>query len=132
MTHTTAPTRPLDLLRLALRLDAAVTGVNGLAYLAAAPLLTGPLGVPAGALRGIGAFLVVFAAAVAVVAARRPVSAVATEAVVVANLLWTAASVAAVLTGRFDLTAVGTAWALLQAAVVAGFAALQLTALRTR
>jgi len=131
MTHTTALTRTLDL-RLALRLDAAVTGANGLAYLVAAPLLTGLLGVPASALRGIGAFLVVFAAAVAVVAARRPVSAVATEAVVVANLLWTAAGVAAVLAGRFDLTAVGTAWVLLQAAVVAGFAALQLTALRTR
>ena len=132
MTQTTAPTRTLDLLPLALRLDAAVTGVNGLAHLAAAPLLTGLLGVPAGALRGTGAFLVAFAAAVAVVAARARIPSGVVQVVVAANLLWTAASVATVLAGRFDLTAVGTAWVLLQAAVVAGFAALQLTALRTR
>ncbi|MGY1605927.1 MULTISPECIES: hypothetical protein [unclassified Geodermatophilus] len=133
MTTTATPTRrPLDLLRVALRLDAVVTGVNGAAYLVAAPLLTGLLGIPSGALRGLGAFLLAFAAGVALVAARRPVPAGAVEAVVGANLLWAAGSVAAVVTGRFDLTAAGTGWVLLQAAVVAGFAALQLTALRTR
>jgi hypothetical protein len=65
------------------------------------------------------------------VAARPRVSGVATEVVVGANLLWAAASVAAVVTDRFPLTGAGTAWVLLQAAVVAGFAAAQLTALRT-
>ncbi|SFP70337.1 hypothetical protein SAMN05660464_3992 [Geodermatophilus dictyosporus] len=132
MTNTTAPARTLDLLPLALRLDAAVTGANGLAYLAAAPLLTGLLGVPPGALYGVGAFLVAFAAAVAVVAARRPVPAVASEAVVGANLLWAAGSVAVVATDRFDLTAAGTVWVLVQAAVVAGFAVLQVAGLRRR
>ncbi|MGY1672066.1 hypothetical protein [Geodermatophilus sp. SYSU D00710] len=133
MTTTATPTRrPLDLLRVALRLDAVVTGVNGAAYLVAAPLLTGLLGIPSGALRGLGAFLLAFAAGVALVAARRPVPAGAVEAVVGANLLWAAGSVAAAVTGRFDLTAAGTGWVLLQAAVVAGFAALQLTALRRR
>ncbi|MGY1686212.1 hypothetical protein ACI8AK_11540 [Geodermatophilus sp. SYSU D00867] len=130
---TTVPTRrPLDLLRVALRLDAVVTGANGLAYLAAAPLLSDLLGVPAGALRGLGAFLAVFAAGVALVAARPRVPRGATEVVVGANALWAAGSVVAVVAGRFDLTAAGTVWVLLQAAVVAGFAALQLTALRTR
>ncbi|MGY1785304.1 hypothetical protein [Geodermatophilus sp. SYSU D00698] len=130
---TTVPTRrPLDLLRVALRLDAVVTGANGLAYLAAAPLLSDLLGVPAGALRGLGAFLAVFAAGVALVAARPRVPRGATEVVVGANALWAAGSVATVVAGRFDLTAAGTVWVLLQAAVVAGFAALQLTALRTR
>ncbi|MGY1781651.1 hypothetical protein [Geodermatophilus sp. SYSU D01036] len=134
MTNTaTAPPRPsLDLLRVALRLDAVVTGANGLAYLAAAPLLSDLLGVPAGALRGLGTFLAVFAAGVALVAARPRVPRGATEVVVGANALWAAGSVAAVAAGRFDLTAAGTVWVLLQAAVVAGFAALQLTALRTR
>ncbi|GAB3195951.1 hypothetical protein GCM10027261_17500 [Geodermatophilus arenarius] len=130
---TTVPTRrPLDLLRVALRLDAVVTGANGLAYLAAAPLLSDLLGVPAGALRGLGAFLAVFAAGVALVAARPRVPRGAAEVVVGANALWAAGSVVAVVAGRFDLTAAGTVWVLLQAAVVAGFAALQLTALRTR
>jgi hypothetical protein len=132
MTTTVGTRRPLDLLRLALRLDAVVTGANGLAYLAAAPLLAGLLGVPAGTLRGLGAFLVVFAAGVALVAARPRVPAGAVEVVVGANLLWAAGSVAAVATDRFDLTAVGTAWVLLQAAVVAGFAVLQAAGLRRR
>jgi hypothetical protein len=132
MTTTAPRPRTLDLLRMALRLDAVVTGANGAAYLAAAPPLTDLLGVPSGVLRGLGAFLLAYAAGVALVAARPVISAGATEAVIGANLLWAAAGVAAVVTGRFDLTAVGSTWVLLQAAVVAGFAALQLTALRTR
>ncbi|MGY1697096.1 hypothetical protein ACI780_19520 [Geodermatophilus sp. SYSU D00814] len=133
MTTTATPTRrPLDLLRTALRLDAVVTGANGAAYLVAAPLLTDLLGVPPGVLRGLGAFLLAFAAGVALVGARRRVPTGAVEVVVGANALWVAGSVAAVVTDRFDLTAAGTTWVLLQAAVVAGFAALQLTALRTR
>jgi hypothetical protein len=132
MTTTATRPRTLDLLRLTLRLDAVVTGANGAAYLAAAPWLTDLLGVPAGSLRGLGAFLLAYAAGVWLVAARPRVSGVATEVVVGANLLWAAASVAAVVTDRFPLTGVGTAWVLLQAAVVAGFAAAQLAALRSR
>ena len=52
------------LLRLVLKLDAAVTGANGLAYLAAAGPLEDLLGVEAAALRGIGTVLILFAAAV--------------------------------------------------------------------
>ena len=130
---TTVPRPPtLVPLRPALRLDAVVTGTNGAAYLAAAPWLADLLGVPSGTLRGLGAFLLAFAAGVWLVGARPRVSGVATEVVVGANLLWAAASVAAVVTDRFPLTGTGTAWVLLQAAVVAGFAAAQLTALRTR
>jgi hypothetical protein len=137
MTATAPRPRTLDLLRsdplrTTLRLDAVVTGANGAAYLTAAPLLTGLLGVPSGTLRGLGAFLLAYAAGVALVAARPAISAGATEVVVGVNVLWAAGSVAAVATDRFDLTAVGTAWVLLQAAVVAGFAALQLIALRNR
>ena len=137
MTTTAPPRRRLGLLRsdplrTVLRLDAVVTGVNGAAYLAAAPLLTDLLGVPSGVLRGMGAFLLAYTAGVALVAARPVISAGATEAVVGANLLWAAASVASVVTDRFDLTTAGAVWVLLQAAVVAGFAGLQLTALRNR
>jgi hypothetical protein len=128
MTTTVPRPRTLVPLRPALRLDA---GVNGAAYLAAAPWLTDLLGVPSGALRGLGAVLLAYAAGVWLVGARPRVSGVATEVVVGANLLWAAASVAAVVTDRFPLTGAGTAWVLLQAAVVAGFAAAQLTALRT-
>ncbi|RBY92566.1 hypothetical protein [Blastococcus sp. TF02A-30] len=132
---TTAPaptTRRPDLLRTALRLDAAVTGANGAAYLLAAPWLSDVLGVPSGALLGLGGFLLAYAVAVAAVAARRPAPVPAVEAVVAANALWAAASVAAVVAGAFDLTALGTAWVLLQAAVVAAFALVQIAGLRRR
>jgi len=125
-------TRPGGLLRLALRLDAVVTGVNGAAYLLGASLLDGLLGLPTGLLRGVGAFLLVFAAAVWLVAARRQPNGAAVEAVIGANVLWAVGSVVAVVTGFGSPTTLGAGWLLLQAAVVAGFAALQVTGLRRR
>ena len=133
MTTTTASPRPLrsgGLLRPALLLDAAVTGVNGAAYLLAAPLLDDILGLSSGLLRGVGAFLVAFAAAVWLTARARPVNVPAVEAVIAANVLWTIGSVVAVVTG--SPTTVGAVWLVLQAVVVAGFAALQLAGLRRR
>ena len=127
MTTTTAPPRT-PLLRLALRLDAVVTGVNGAAYLLATPLLADLLGLPVGWLRGAGAFLLLFGVAVWAVAVRptRP----AVEAVVAANALWAVGSVAVVLAGLGSPTTVGAVWLVLQAVVVAAFAVLQATGLR--
>ena len=123
-------TRAGGLLRLALGLDAVVTGANGAAYLLGASLLDGPLGLSPGLLRGVGAFLLVYAAAVWLVASRRPIPGPAVEAVIGANLLWAAGSVAAAVVGIGSLTGLGAAWLVLQAAVVAGFAAAQLVGLR--
>lgn len=117
-------------LRLALGLDAAVTGANGLAYLALAGPLDDLLGLPTGPGRAIGAFLLLYAAAVALIARRARPHRHAVTAVVEANLLWTVLSIAAVAAGWFSLTTVGTVWAVLQALVVAGFAAVQYTAQR--
>lgn len=136
MTTTTAPTTaPLAaghdrLLRGALKLDAVVTGANGVAYLAAAGALDGLLGVPAGFLRAIGAFLVVFAAAVWLTGARRSISRTAATAVVAANALWVADSVLFAALGWHSPDTAGTVWTLMQAATVAGFAALQYAGLR--
>ncbi len=127
MTTTTSPA-PVPLLRLALRLDAVVTGANGAAYLLAAPLLADLLGLPAGWLRGIGAFLLLFGVAVGVVATRPARAAV--ETVVAANALWAAGSVAVVLAGLGSPTSVGAVWLVLQAVVVAAFAVLQAAGLR--
>ena len=126
------PPRPDRLLRLALRLDAVVTGANGAAYLAAAPLLDDLLGLSPGLLRGVGAFLLVYAAAVWFVATRVRPSTPAVEAVVVLNALWAVGSVVVVLTDRFTPTTAGAVWLVLQALVVAAFAALQLAGLRRR
>ncbi|SOC53266.1 hypothetical protein SAMN05660748_4367 [Blastococcus aggregatus] len=125
-------TRAGGLLRPALRLDAVVTGANGAGYLLAAPLLDGPLGLSPGLLRSVGAFLLAYAAAVWLVAARRRISGAAVEAVIGANALWAAGSVVAAVVGIGSLTGLGAGWLVLQAAVVAGFAAVQLVGLRRR
>jgi hypothetical protein len=133
MTDTANAARPVILrlpLRAALLLDAAVTGVNGAAYLAGAGLLTGLLGHHPATLRAVGAFLLVFAAGVALVGTRRPVPPGAAWGVVVLNLAWVVASLAAAGTGWDTPTTTGTLWTVLQAGVVAGFAALQAAALR--
>ncbi len=119
-------------LRAALGLDAVVTGVNGVAYLVAAEPLSDLLGLAPGLLRGAGAFLVAFAAVVAVLARRRAPARAAVLAVVAVNALWAVDSVAAAAAGWGSPTAVGTAWIVLQAATVGAFAALQLVALRGR
>ncbi len=127
MTTTTAPVSR-SLLRPVLRVDAVVSGVNGVAYLIAAGPLAELLGLPAEWLLGVGAFLAVFAGAVWTVGSRPPGAAV--RAVVTANVLWVIGSVAVVLAGLGSPTTVGSVWLLLQAAVVAAFAAAQGAGLR--
>ena len=113
-------------LRLALKLDAVVTGANGAAYLAAAGPLEDLLGVDAAVLRPIGAFLVLFAAAVWFTSTRVEVSRAAVWAIALANIAWAVGSIGFAAVGISSPTTVGTVWIVLQALVVAGFAALQL------
>ncbi|MGY1639338.1 hypothetical protein ACI78V_22055 [Geodermatophilus sp. SYSU D00742] len=127
MTTTTRPA-PASLLRLALRLDAVVTGLNGAAYVLAASPLADLLGLPPGWLRGTGVLLLAYAVAVWLVGTRPVPSAV--RAVVTANALWAAGSVAVVLAGVGTPTPTGVVWLVLQAAVVAAFAVLQAAGLR--
>ena len=121
---------PNLLVRLALRLDAVVTGANGVAYLAAASLLDGPLGVEASTLRPIGAFLVVYAIAVALVSRPERPSPTAVRMVIGANAIWAAGSLVVLAAGWLDPSTAGAVWIALQALVVADFAGLQAAALR--
>ena len=123
---------PDRLLRPALQLDAVVTGINGLGYLSAAAVLDDVLGVPAGTLRALGAFLIVFAGAVALLGSRRPIRSGPVAGVLAANLLWVLASLAAAVSSWHEPTTIGTAWIVLQAVVVATFAVLQWQGLRSR
>lgn len=116
--------------RFVLRLDAVVTGANGAAYLAGAGLLDSVLGLPAGMLRAVGAFLLVFAAAVWTASSSTPVRPAAVLAVAGANLAWVVESLALVAFGWFSPATAGSVWVVLQALVVGGFAALQLASLR--
>lgn len=129
-TTITTSSRTAVPLPLALQLDAVVSGANGLAYLAGASVLDGLLGLPAAPMRAVGAFLLVYAAAVGFVGTRRPVPAAGAWAVVAANELWVLASVVAVLAGLGSPTTTGSVWMVLQAVAVGGFAAVQWNALR--
>ena len=118
------------LLRLVLKADAAVTGANGVAYVAAAPLLDGWLGVPAGFLVAVGAFLVVYSGLVLRLATRPAVPRAGVVAVIAANALWAVVSLAFLGLDAFSPTTAGQVVVAVQAVGVAGFAALQYVALR--
>lgn len=122
--------RDRSLLRVALQLDAAVTGANGAAYLVLAGPVGDLLGLSPSLLRGVGAFLLVFAAAVAATASRTVIPRAAVKAIVVANLGWAAGSAIAAVAGWGDPSTAGTVWIALQALVVAGFAELQVAGLK--
>jgi hypothetical protein len=133
MSTLTMPARlaavPRDvLLRLALKVDAAVTGANGVAYLAAADPLEDLLGLPPDLLRPLGAFLVLFAAAVWVAATRQAIARAAVVAIASANVGWAVGSIAFLALGLSSPSVAGGVWIALQALVVGAFAAVQLAA----
>ncbi|WP_086770125.1 hypothetical protein [Streptomyces bobili] len=122
---------PHSALRRFLALDAVVTGANGVAYLAASGPLGRLLGVGSTLLLELGLVLTVYAAAVGLLASRARPAVLPVKAVVEINLAWSALSVLA-LALWLSPTATGAVWTVLQAATVAGFAALQHLALRAR
>ncbi|GAA1390428.1 hypothetical protein GCM10009613_30980 [Pseudonocardia kongjuensis] len=124
MNPTTHPTtRPAIAIRPALRVDALASGALGAATAAGAVPLAPLLGLPVALLVGAGAFLVLFAGGLLLLAARRPVPPGGVWAVVAVNVAWVVASVALVQVAA--PTALGTAFLLAQAVVVAVFAGWQ-------
>ena len=116
--------RGRELLKAVMGVDAVVTGVNGVAYLALAGPLEDLLGLSSPLLRSAGAFLVVFAVFVALAGRRVPLL------VIGANIAWAAGSIVAALAGWGSPDTVGTVWIVLQAVTVGVFAELGLLALR--
>ena len=134
-TSTAAPARPVprprrDLLRAALLLDAAVTGLNGLGYLVGGAALAPILGLPLGWLHPAGTFLVAYAVAVLALGTRTRIPRAGAWLVVAVNAVWAVDSLALVAFGWGTPTAVGSVWIVAQALVVGGFAMLQSVALR--
>lgn len=111
--------------------DAAITGANALAYLAAAGPLSDLLGGDVATYRGIGLFLVAYAVAVGLYA-RSSMPTRLGWAIVAGNLVWVVASLEVALTGAFGLETAGRIWVVAQAVVVADLALLQARALRRR
>ena len=128
--HRSAARPRRDLLRSALLLDAAVTGLNGLGYLAGAGVLAPLLGLPTGWLYPAGAFLLAYAVAVAALGTRARIPRVGAWLVVAVNAVWALDSLALVTLGWGTPTVVGAVWVVAQALVVGGFAVLQTVALR--
>jgi len=114
-----------QLLRLALKLDAVVTAANGVAYLTAAEPIGDLLGLAPSLLRPVGAFLLLFAAAVWLVATRPAIAQGAVTTVIAANVLWAGGSVVFAILGASSPTTAGTVWIVLQGLVVGLLAALQ-------
>jgi hypothetical protein len=120
----------LPSLRAALLVDAAVTAVNGAAYLLAAGPLGDLLGLSPALLRGTGAFLLAFAALVGAAARGRRPARGAAVAIVTVNAVWALDSLVAVVAGWGSPSTVGTAWIAAQAIAVGGVGAVQALALR--
>jgi len=118
------------LLRFALTLDGVVTGAMGVAFVAGAALLDGWLGLPAGLIVGVGAFLTVYAGLVLRLATREAMPRVAVVAVIEANALWTAGSLLALALDWHEPSVAGQVIIAVQAVGTAAFAALQYLALR--
>lgn len=117
-----------SLLRAGLLGDAAASAAMGL-LLVTAPL-AGLLALPEPLLRGAGWVLLPYAALVAWMGVQPRLPRWAVRGVVGVNLLWAADSV--VLLGFVSPNGLGTSFVLGQAAVVAGFAALQWAGMRQR
>lgn len=117
-------TRHPNFLRTVLWADAIASGATGLAMVAGAGPLENVLGLPDGLTREAGLILVPYAALVAVVAARAQISRAAVWAFIVANAAWTIGSIG-LLVGGLAPTALGYAFVIAQALVVAVLAELQ-------
>src|SRR5262245_30611718 len=117
-------------LRRALVLDAAASGATGLLMVVGAGLLEGLLGLPAALLRWAGIVLVPYVAFVALTATRESISRPAVWAIIAANAVWAIASGLLLVSGLVAPTALGYAFVIFQAVVVALLGELQYMALR--
>ncbi|MEV6277185.1 hypothetical protein [Nocardia sp. NPDC051832] len=118
------------LLRLSLRLDAVITGVNGLAYLALSGPLESLLGLDRGIGIPIGIFLTLYGLTVAVIGNPANPNIPAARGVAALNAAWVALSLIALVAGALDLNLVGSIWTVMQAGTVGAFAALQYLGIR--
>lgn len=119
-----------NFLRRALILDALASGATGLLMIAGAGLVEGLLGLPAALLRGAGLVLVPYVAFVVYTGTRETISRSAVWMIIVANVAWAAASALLLASGWVSPTALGYAFVIAQAVVVALLGELQYMGLR--
>ncbi len=122
--------QPALSLRNVLVLDAAASGATGLLAIVASGLLAWLLELPAGLLLGAGLVLVPYVLFVVYTATRPAIPRAAVWTIIVANALWAIASVLLLLSGWVAPNALGVAFVLVQAGVVALHGQLQYMGLR--
>jgi hypothetical protein len=115
-------------LRPVLNLDALASGGLGVGLIVLASVLDGPLGLPIAVSVVVGASLVAWAGFVAWVA--RQGSATLVKEVIALNVAYVVASVVFVVGGWVELTGLGVAFVMLQAAAVVALTLMQVAALR--
>ena len=123
---------PTPFLRNVLLLDAAASGATGLLLIAGAGLLDGLLGLPVALMREAGLILVPYVAFVAWVGTRQTIARSAVWTIIVANAVWSVASIGLLVSGWVAPTAQGYAFVIAQAAVVALLGELQYAGLKRR
>lgn len=117
-------------LRRVLLLDATASGGMGALFLLATGLLGSLLGLPSALLRGVGLFLIPFAAFLLWLARRAGELQRVVQVIAAGNVLWIVGSVLLLSSGRVNPTPFGTAFVVLQAVVVAVFAYLETKGVR--
>jgi hypothetical protein len=127
--HAMNPASPA-FLRMTLLLDAVASGATALLVLAATGILAELLALPAVLLRGAGLVLIPYVAFVGYLGMRDRAPRVAVWIVIVANVAWAAASLLLLVSGWVAPSALGYAFVIGQALVVAAFGELQYVALR--
>lgn len=122
--------RSSSFLRQVIVADAVISGTTGVALFAGARLLAPLLGLPEGLLRYAGLSLLPFALALLYIARRERPSRFAVWAVIAINVLWAADSLLLLVTGWVSPEALGYAFVIAQALIVAVLGELQYMALR--
>jgi hypothetical protein len=117
-------------LRRVLLADAVVSGATGLLLFLGASFLADLLQLPEALLCPAGLFLLPYSALVAYIATRVNPPRWAVWAVIIANTLWALDSIVLLFTGSVAPNALGYAFVIAQALVVAGFAEAQYIGLR--
>lgn len=126
------PTRHPHFLRYVLIADAIASGATGALMILGAGFLSGLLAIPGGLIFEAGLILVPYVLLVAIVASRPVIPAKPVWFIIACNALWALGSVLLLVSGLIAPNALGYAFVILQAAVVAILGELQYVALRRK
>jgi hypothetical protein len=117
--------RPSSFLHAVLTADAVASAAAGLMLAVASTRFAGMLGAPAPLLQAAGLVLIVYAGLVGWLGTRRSPPRAGVRVAIAVNAVWAADCVLLLLGGWIEPTGLGTAFVLVQAAVVVLFAELQ-------